>query len=210
MILDTGVLEDDSARNTILFSSAVAMAFVKPTYSKGEVNRAGEILKAADEDPRTWQDQIWATDVLTNWRASHAYPINTFKKTLRDKAGRIDENAIIAQRLKRRSSIIFKLRRFEGMQLARMQDIGGVRSIVKSIRTVRDLESVYRTGSRFKHNLVSSKDYIENPKDDGYRGIHLIYRYENDVKTAKPYNGLCIEMQLRTSLQHIWATAVET
>ena len=208
MILDIGASDRHSARVTGTSHSASTMAFVKPAYSKGEVNRAGEILKAMDDE--RWSDQTWATEVLTNWRASHAYPINTFQKTLRDKAEAIDEDAIIAQRLKRTSSIVFKLQRFEGMQLARMQDIGGVRGVVKSLKALRDLEAVYRTGSRFKHKLVSSKDYITCPKDYGYRSIHLIYRYENDIKTAKPYSGLCIEMQLRTGLQHAGATAVET
>lgn len=36
----------------------------------------------------------------------------------------------------------------------------------------------------------------------------FIYRYYSDVNKA--YNGLKIEMQLRTKLQHAWATAVET
>src|SRR5690606_10212353 len=56
--------------------------------------------------------------------------------------------------------------------------------------------------------LSSSKNYIDEPKKDGYRSIHLIYRYENDI--APEYRGLSIELQLRTRLQHAWATAVET
>lgn len=43
---------------------------------------------------------------------------------------------------------------------------------------------------------------------DGYRRIHLIYRYHNDK--VPHYNGLQLELQLRTRLQHAWATAVET
>lgn len=46
------------------------------------------------------------------------------------------------------------------------------------------------------------------PKDSGYRGVHLVYRYESD-RTAD-FNGLKIEVQLRSRLQHAWATAVET
>src|SRR5207302_8279910 len=37
--------------------------------------------------------------------------------------------------------------------------------------------------------------------------IHLIYCYKSDKKDT--YNGLKIEMQLRSQLQHAWATAVE-
>jgi putative GTP pyrophosphokinase len=90
-----------------------------------------------------------------------------------------------------------------------MQDIGGVRGIVKSIEEVRDLESQYRKG-RFTHQLLKVNDYIAKPKPDGYRGIHLIYKYKLDGRSGEAWNGLLIEMQLRTKLQHSWATAVET
>ncbi|MEQ5834084.1 RelA/SpoT domain-containing protein, partial [Marinobacter sp. NFXS9] len=62
--------------------------------------------------------------------------------------------------------------------------------------------------SRFSHELVSSKDYILNPKNTGYRGVHLVYKYYN--KRVPEYDGLLIELQIRTRLQHTWATAVET
>ena len=60
----------------------------------------------------------------------------------------------------------------------------------------------------FAHTLKRSKDYINEPKIDGYRGVHLIYRYSNPY--ARDYEGLYLELQLRTKLQHAWATAVET
>jgi len=60
-----------------------------------------------------------------------------------------------------------------------------------------------------KHKRVNSKDYITYPKKDGYRSIHLIYRYKSD-KNKKMYNGLLVEVQIRSKIQHIWATAVET
>lgn len=181
------------------------MAFVEPKYSKNQVNKAGEILSSPASYSNS--DQQWADDVLTNWRACHGYPINTFQATLRQKLKSIDRNAIVAQRLKRAPSIILKLQRFGGMQLARMQDIGGLRAMVSSIAKVRKLEAAYRN-AQFKHVLSSSKNYIDEPKRDGYRSIHLIYRYENELAPA--YNGLSLELQIRTRLQHAWATAVET
>lgn len=181
------------------------MAFAAPNYSKSQVNKAGEIL--ADLGTYSASEQEWASRVLANWRACHGYPINTFQATLRDKLKPIDENAIVAQRLKRAPSIILKLRRFNGMKLARMQDIGGLRAVVGSVEQVNKLEDAYRK-SRFKHELTSSKNYIEEPKEDGYRSVHLIYRYIND--RAPTYKGLSLELQIRTRLQHAWATAVET
>jgi putative GTP pyrophosphokinase len=181
------------------------MAFVAPQFTKSQVSRAGEIL--ADSDSYSVFDQVWASDVLANWRGSHGYPINTFQATLRKKLEYIDDQAIVAQRLKRAPSIIHKLKRFDGMRLARMQDIGGLRAVVNSVSQARKLETAYRTAS-FQHSLVSSKNYIDHPKDDGYRSIHLIYRYENS--RAPDYAGLSLELQIRTKLQHAWATAVET
>lgn len=180
------------------------MSFVKPKYSKKQVNRAGDILI---DDDATESNRLFADDVLTNWRASHGYPINTFQATLRDKLKSIDDKAIVAQRLKRTPSIVLKLKRFPGMKLARMQDIGGLRAVVASVARVRKLESSYRE-SRFHHELASSKDYLLEPKVDGYRGIHLVYKYANPI--APEYDGLSLELQIRTKMQHAWATAVET
>jgi len=180
------------------------MAFPRPQYSRNQVNRAGEILcRAQIELP----DADWAFDVLSNWRSCHGYPINTFQATLRTKLEGIDPDAIVAQRLKRIPSILSKLRRFDSMQLARMQDIGGLRAVVNTLGHVREVRSNYRK-SRFLHDLVAERDYIDSPKHSGYRGIHLVYRYKSDI--AAQYNGLLLELQLRTKLQHTWATAVET
>ncbi len=181
------------------------MAFARPLFEKGEINRAGEIL--VDRRSATSEERAWAQSVLSNYRACHAYPINTFQALLRKKLKTIDADALVAQRLKRAPSVLLKLRRFKDMKLARMQDIGGLRAVVGSIRNVRELEREYRNAS-FKHILVSAKDYIAEPKADGYRSIHLIYKYQNPL--APQYNGLQLELQLRTKLQHAWATAVET
>jgi putative GTP pyrophosphokinase len=99
------------------------VAFVQPQFSKSQVNKAGDILIAPEEYSE--EEQGWASDVLANWRACHGYPINTFQITLRRRLKAVDENSIMAQRLKRAPSIISKLQRFDGMKLARMQDIAG-------------------------------------------------------------------------------------
>ena len=49
-------------------------------------------------------------------------------------------------------------------------------------------------------------NYVACPKESGYRGVHLIYRY-NASKTD--YRGHLVELQLRSRVQHAWATAVE-
>jgi ppGpp synthetase/RelA/SpoT-type nucleotidyltranferase len=76
------------------------------------------------------------------------------------------------------------------------------------LENVKKLTDSYRK-SRFSHILKSEKDYIVSPKPDGYRGIHLIYQYKALERQNKAYDKLRIEIQIRTNLQHIWATAVE-
>jgi putative GTP pyrophosphokinase len=88
-----------------------------------------------------------------------------------------------------------------------MQDIGGLRIVL------RELDYVYKMrdsilDSKFLHKLIRQDDYIKNPKKSGYRSLHLVYKYKNKYRTD--YDGLQVEIQLRTELQHIWATAVET
>lgn len=173
-------------------------------FSRGDVNRAGKIFR---EVSATTEKILWAAEVLGRWRAMHNYPINTFQATLRKRLHSIDRKALVAQRLKRIPSIVEKLRRFPDMELARMQDIGGLRAVVGTLKQVESLHQNY-SEVLFQHELVSERDYITKPKNSGYRSIHLVYRYKN---TATPdYDGLLIELQLRTRQQHAWATAVET
>jgi len=178
-----------------------------PKYSKSEISRAGKILISSKPTPK---DYSHAIEVVNAWRISHAYPINTFKSSLHKKTKEY-KKPIIAQRLKRLPTIIDKLNRYPSMELARMQDIGGVRAVVNSIREVRELQIIYQDPTRFTHELVREDDYILSPKTDGYRGVHLVFKYNNlRYKDAIQYNGHLIELQLRTKLQHSWATAVET
>lgn len=105
------------------------------------------------------------------------------------------------------SSIATKLNARPQMKLTQMQDIAGCRAILKSVDTVYKVARTYRR-SGLRHELVHVDDYIAAPKETGYRGIHLIYRYRSEKKQT--YSGLKVEIQLRSSLQHAWATAVET
>lgn len=183
------------------------MAFPpKPRYSVLTLERASATLISGRPSRRALAS---ATEVLNKWRACHAYPINTFQSTLRDKTGSF-AGAIVAQRLKRATTIIGKLDRMQNrrLTLANMQDIGGVRAVLKTVEDVEKLRDIYLK-SNLTHTLEHIDDYISRPKPDGYRGIHLIYRYNLNRPPSRKWNGLLIEMQLRTELQHYWATAVE-
>lgn len=188
------------------------MIWAKPKgYSKNHVNKAGDVLIS---DTSTEKEKIEAKGVLDNWRAIHSYPMHVFKMTLKNKSKRVDKDSLTAQRLKRSTSIIKKLKRkYNGkeptMKLSQMQDISGCRAVLKDVSMARELCQKHYLKGDLKHKRVGTKDYITSPKKDGYRSIHLIYKYFSD-KGKKEYNGLLVEIQIRSRLQHLWATAIET
>lgn len=104
------------------------MEKINPLDSKKQVARAGETLR---DSTSSIADRNLSNKILSNWRAIHSYLINAFQATLRDTLRIIDSNSIIA-----------KLKRFEGIKLSRMQDIGGLRAVVKFFKKVYVLRDI--------------------------------------------------------------------
>ncbi len=180
------------------------MEWAVPEHSASAVNEAGLVLAAQVGDPEAVN---YAVSIINNWRTSHQFPLNTFQTTLRRKVENFP-GSLIVQRVKRLRAIQHKLRKHtrNPILLSEMQDIGGCRVVLQSLAQVGKFHDAY-VQSDLKHELVCHDDYIAIPKPSGYRGIHLIYKYNSDRKET--YNGLQIEVQLRSQLQHAWATAVE-
>nr|WP_174299404.1 RelA/SpoT domain-containing protein [Caulobacter sp. S45] len=127
---------------------------------------------------------------------------------LRRKVRHVEAEVTVAQRIKRIESIHRKLVYKDTMRLVQMQDIGGCRAVLSSINSLQNMRDRYDK-SIFAHTLHKVNDYMNEPKPDGYRSLRLVYSFKGKDKTAC-YDGLRIEVQLRTELQHAWATAVET
>jgi len=125
---------------------------------------------------------------------------------LRRRGARFSNEIIVAQIIKRLPSIELKLNIRPTMKLTQMQDIGGCRAIVENVEQVRLLVNSFTKGD-VKHKLLAQDDYISVPRESGYRGVHLIYGYNSD--RSDTYNDLKIEIQIRSQLQHAWATSVE-
>jgi ppGpp synthetase/RelA/SpoT-type nucleotidyltranferase len=192
-----------------LRAEVLDVGYAKPIYAREDINTAGKQLAGTVRD----FDEQHALAIINNWRSSHAFPLNIFYMSLRGRARKIDSNALTAQRLKRLPSIGTKLSRFPDMKLSQMQDLGGCRAVVRDAVAVDKLIAAYKKADaknpKARHEFLHKKDYIADPKPDGYRSYHMVYRYRSRAKKHIPYNGLKIEIQIRTKLQHAWATAVE-
>ncbi|CND91998.1 GTP pyrophosphokinase yjbM [Yersinia rohdei] len=172
--------------------------------SKKEIGRAGERLAICSKNNTTLSEDD--LNILHSWRMLHLYPLTKITEYLTREANIINLNCLVSSRIKRLPSIISKLQRFEEMKLNKMQDLGGCRAILSNLDEVyRAYENIKKL--KFKHQLIRTDDYMADVKESGYRSLHLIYSFKNEK--YENLNGLRIEMQLRTSIQHSWATAVE-
>lgn len=125
-------------------------------YSKEQINRSGSYLAQKDINlvDEIELDNHW--EVFNYWRSLHAYVMNVIYVNLKRRVSKMDiTSVIIAQRLKRAPSILSKLNRFPKMQLSRMQDIAGVRIIVKDIPDIYKVrDNIYK---QFPHDICHEK-----------------------------------------------------
>lgn len=173
-------------------------------HSRSKIDRIGRELVQSIENGDVSES---ALSTLNDWRSFHAFPLNSITVVLKQKAHRIQKNALVVQRLKRSRSILSKLVREPHMRLIQMQDIGGCRAVLETVDEVYRLKDSYLDG-KGQYEIVHIDDYIRAPKPSGYRSLHIILRY-NSLKYPE-YNKLLLEVQVRTAAQHSWATAVET
>ena len=172
-------------------------------FEPKDIDAAGRVLinvPGPGEDDGEW---IEAFGLVSRWRTAHAGPLRTFRSNLNRRVG---SRGIVAQRLKRMPTIISKLSRLPWLKLSRMQDIGGCRAIVSSADDAFAVATGF-ANSRIRHIPIQYKNYIQEPRGSGYRGLHLVYSYNSERNPR--WQGLKTELQIRSRLQHKWATAVE-
>lgn len=111
----------------------------------------------------------------------------------------------ITHRVKTPEAIVAKLRR-RSLPLTpdsaeeNLDDIAGVRIVcpfVSDVYLVRDLLLRHQT------EVTKTKDYITEPKPNGYRSLHLIVR--TPVHLAEQAVHVTAELQLRTIAMDFWA-----
>ena len=120
-----------------------------------------------------------------------------------------DRNPIenIKSRLKSTDGIIRKLNRKElPLSLESIEeninDVAGVRVICSFPEDIYMLADCLLSQDDIK--LIEKKDYIKNPKESGYRSLHLIIEVPIFLKNEK--KSMKVEVQLRTIAMDFWAS----
>jgi ppGpp synthetase/RelA/SpoT-type nucleotidyltranferase len=183
--------------------------FPRFDFSMKEVLRAGEALAGAVP----WNNRTEAEAarhvfrIAHNWRDSHAYPMRKVRYELiaqlrRQKLG---VAGATGARLKRMPSIRRKLANIPG-NLNQMNDLAGCRVILPGMEDVEAFLDGIRSGTA--NEVFREYPYIQAMKPDGYRSHHMVLKFRGAGDEAV-YQGRRVEVQIRTQLQHSWATAVE-
>lgn len=85
-------------------------------------------------------------------------------------------------------------------------DVAGVRVVCNYVEDVYTVENELLSQADVK--LVQRKDYIANPKESGYRSLHIV------VAIPVYLNGtcreVCVEVQLRTIAMDFWSSLEHT
>lgn len=165
-------------------------------FSKKDIKRAGERIATAP-DLASPED----VEIVNYWREVHKHPL----QRLFESAGSIP-GGLVAGRIKKYDTIVDKLRR-DGTprNLATMYDIAGCRVVLDDMESFENACSMAASLDGCNLDKSSNRDYIGSPRQSGYRCRHYIFKYEDDSLGW----DLWAELQVRTAMQHAWATAVE-
>lgn len=173
-------------------------------YGRHQIDKAGEIIMSA-KSSKEYDD---AMQKINEWRTLHLEALDALQSEI---LPLLKQNniaiSLTSRRLKRITSILYKLDINPEMRLGGMQDIGGFRIVVNDIDALHSVKKILTEQVPRSFDLIKIMDYVQTPKESGYRSIHFIYKYKSADSNT---DGAKIELQVRTRLQHSWAMAVET
>ena len=173
-------------------------------YGRHQIDKAGEIIMSA----KSSKEYDEAMQKINEWRTLHLTALDNLQSEILPLLNQSNITVVLtSRRLKRITSILYKLDINPEMRLGGMQDIGGFRIVVNDINALQNTKKVLTKQVPQSFDFVKIMDYVESPKESGYRSIHFIYKYKS---TDENINGAKVELQVRTKLQHSWAMAVET
>ncbi len=155
---------------------------VSKEISKTQVDRLGDRLKKGNI---TEEDLRLLDQYRRSFTEAYEIVVGAIRQALNlEPTGRPEKST---------TSISEKLRR-ESIRLSQIQDIAGCRLIVSDIA---EQESVIKSLTQlFEHVTISDR---RRQPSHGYRAVHVIASCRSKL----------IEIQIRTSLQHLWAEMSE-
>ena len=185
--------------------------FQKDTSFREETLKEEVLRKIINEDALQWFEEksISYRRLMAYYRCAIMEIETKFNVLNEEFSLQYDRNPIasIKSRLKNFTSIQEKLKKnqlpltLDSIE-TNLNDVAGVRVICSFPDDVYMLASAL-----FKQDditLVTKKDYIQNPKENGYRSLHLIV----EVPIFLAYNKriMKVEIQLRTIAMDFWAS----
>lgn len=157
-------------------------------FSKNQARRLGERLKAGAPTA----DDLAMLQIL----------LEAYDEALDAAVRKVSTglNTKVSSRIKNTGTIIEKLRRSSGARLHSIQDLAGMRIVMDGSDRLAQNALVAGLSSLFKDDThpVKQIDRRASPRS-GYRAVHLVVHVE----------GLPVEIQVRTELQHEWAEFFE-
>ena len=163
------------------------------TLSKSSLRRACSRLRAGS----TRENDL---DLLSAYRDEHLSLVGSTIPALVDRTEGI--RTVVTGRLKRMDAIVRKIIR-QHTSITSMDDLVGVRFIVG---TRKEQQSICER-LRGYPGWVQTRNYIFDSKMDGYRAAHEIMEATNGGDGGG--KKLRLEVQVRTSLQDLWANLSE-
>ena len=85
-----------------------------------------------------------------------------------------------------------------------LYDVAGIRIVCPFLKDVDDVVNYIKTNP-YIEELVIEKDYISNPKPNGYRSYHMIVRVKDTVLDDTEVRILPVEIQVRTLAMDCYA-----
>ena len=113
----------------------------------------------------------------------------------------------IKTRIKSPASIMEKLER-KGFELSvqsikdNLDDVAGIRVICSFVDDIYKVADMLTNQDDIK--ILSKKDYIKNPKKNGYRSLHLVV--EIPIFLSNEKKPMRVEVQIRTIAMDFWAS----
>ena len=168
----------------------------------------------------TYAEQVWENDEMLRQLDGYLQMQHVYNAAIREVTTKLqildeefqyryDHNPIhhMESRLKTPRSIVEKLRRRQEEVSAdsarrNLTDIAGIRVVCCYI------EDVYRIAELLLHQddvtLIRKTDYIKEPKENGYRSLHLVVQVP--VYLSNRTEAVPVEVQIRTEGMDFWAS----